>query len=157
MLFTPAIFSYSLCPPRQRAETSPAGTHGYILILQIKRRSLMSHFTLAGYTSWLSLTSTWGHNSIMCIYACLGPHRPWSPAWPAAGESPISRGNILRGTRWNCASQVAQWVKNPPAMRETQGTRVQSLGWEDPLEEGMSTHSSILACRIPWTEEPGGL
>ena len=44
-------------------------------------------------------------------------------------------------------------VKNPPAMRETW---VQSLGWEDPLEEGMATHSSILAWRIPWTEEPGG-
>ena len=35
--------------------------------------------------------------------------------------------------------------------------QVQSLGWEDPLEEGMSTHSSILAWKIPWTEEPGGL
>ena len=45
-------------------------------------------------------------------------------------------------------------VKNLPAMQETQ---VQSLGWEDPLEEGMATHSSILAWRIPWTEEPGGL
>ena len=38
-----------------------------------------------------------------------------------------------------------------------QETQVQSLGWEDPLEEGMATHSSILAWRIPWTEEPGGL
>jgi len=45
-------------------------------------------------------------------------------------------------------------VKNPPAMWETW---VPSLGWEDPLEEGMATHSSILAWRIPWTEEPGGL
>ena len=52
------------------------------------------------------------------------------------------------------ASLVAQTVKNPPARRETW---VQSLGWEDPLEEGMATHSSILAWRIPWTEEPGGL
>ena len=51
------------------------------------------------------------------------------------------------------ASLVAQIVKNLPAMRETQ---VQSLGWEDLLEEGMATHSSILAWRIPWTEEPGG-
>ena len=49
---------------------------------------------------------------------------------------------------------VAQIVKNPPAMWETQ---VQSLGWEDPLEKGIATHSSILAWRIPWTEEPGGL
>ena len=49
---------------------------------------------------------------------------------------------------------VAQKVKNLPAMWETQ---VQSLGWEYPLEEGMATHPSILAWRIPWTEEPGGL
>ena len=45
-------------------------------------------------------------------------------------------------------------VKNLPAMQET---RVQSLGGEDPLEKGMATHSSILAWRIPWTEEPGRL
>ena len=45
-------------------------------------------------------------------------------------------------------------VKNPPAMQETQ---VHFLGWEDPLEEGLATHSSILAWRIPWTEEPAGL
>ena len=45
-------------------------------------------------------------------------------------------------------------VKNLPAMQETW---VQSLGWEDPLEKGMVTHSSILAWKIPWTEEPGGL
>ena len=47
--------------------------------------------------------------------------------------------------------------KNLPAMQETQETWVRSLGQEDPLEEGMATHSSILAWRIPWTEEPGGL
>ena len=41
-------------------------------------------------------------------------------------------------------------------MQETQETQIWSLGWEDPLEEGMATHSSILAWRIPWTEEPGG-
>ena len=49
---------------------------------------------------------------------------------------------------------VAQVVKNPPAMQET---RVPSLGWEDPLKKEMATHSSILAWRIPWTEEPSGL
>ena len=52
------------------------------------------------------------------------------------------------------ASPVAQMVKNLPAIQETQ---VQSLGQEDPLEEGMATHSSILAWEIPWTEEPGRL
>ena len=49
---------------------------------------------------------------------------------------------------------MAQLAKNPPAMLET---CVRSLGWEDPLENGMVTHSSILVWRIPWTEEPGGL
>ena len=49
---------------------------------------------------------------------------------------------------------MAQTVKNLPAMREIW---VRSLGQEDPLEKGMATHSNILAWRIPWTEEPGGL
>ena len=49
---------------------------------------------------------------------------------------------------------MAQTVKRPPTMRET---RVQSLGWEDLLEKEMATHSSILACKIPRTEEPGRL
>ena len=52
------------------------------------------------------------------------------------------------------ASLMAQLVKNLPAMQEIQ---VQSLGWEDLLEKEMATHSSILAWRIPWTEDPGGL
>ena len=49
---------------------------------------------------------------------------------------------------------MAQTVKNPPAVQETQ---VQSLSWEDPLEKEMATRSGTLAWRIPWTEEPGGL
>ena len=52
------------------------------------------------------------------------------------------------------SSLVLQLVKNPPAVRETW---VLSLGQEDPLEKGMAIHSSILAWRIPWTEEPSGL
>ena len=52
------------------------------------------------------------------------------------------------------ASLVVQMVKNLPSLWETW---VRSLGWEDSLEEGMETHSNILAWRIPWTEEPGGL
>ena len=52
------------------------------------------------------------------------------------------------------SSLVAQSVKSLTAMQETW---VQFLGWEDPLEKEMATHSSILAWRLPWTEEPGGL
>ena len=66
---------------------------------------------------------------------------------PGLGRSP-GEGNSypLQDSQ---ASLVAQLVKNQPAMWETW---VQSLGWEDPLEKGMATHSSILARRIPWTE-----
>ena len=61
----------------------------------------------------------------------------------------INLSSVVKG-----ASLVAQLVKNPPAMRET---RDPSLGWEDPLEKEMATHSIILAWRVPWTGEPGGL
>ena len=64
------------------------------------------------------------------------------------------RGTIVRGTLLNRASLVAQMVKNLPAKQET---RVQSLGQEDPLRREMATHSSILAWKIPWTEEPSRL
>ena len=60
----------------------------------------------------------------------------------------------LVGLPFMGASLIAQLVKNPPTMQET---RVQSLGWEDPLEKEMATDSSILAWRIPRTEKPGGL
>ena len=71
---------------------------------------------------------------------------------PGSGRSTGERIGYPLQCSW--ASLVAQLVKNPPAMWET---RVQSLGWEDPLEKGKATHSSILAWRIPWTEEPDWL
>ena len=72
---------------------------------------------------------------------------------PGSGRSPGEGTGYPLQYSW--ASLVAQMVKNLPAVWETW---VQSLSWEDPLQEGMTTHSSILAWRIlPWTEEPGGL
>ena len=85
----------------------------------------------------------------------LGPRR-------GSGFTEVLRG-VEQDSLWVCealpcptppASLVAQSVKNLPAMQETQ---IRSLGREDPLETGMATHSSILAWRIPWTEEHGGL
>ena len=70
---------------------------------------------------------------------------------PGSGRSP--REGIGYPLQYSWASPVAQMIKNP-AMQQT---LVRFLVWEDPLEEGMATHSSILAWRIPWTEEPGGL
>ena len=82
---------------------------------------------------------------------------------PDTGRSTSSRatrqrrqaGLLVTGKRvaMSGASLVAQMEKNPPTIQETQ---VRSLDREDPLEKGMATHSSILAWRIPWTEEPGG-
>ena len=65
---------------------------------------------------------------------------------PGSGRSAGER--IGYSFQYSWASFVAQLIKNPPAVRETW---VQSLGWEDPLEKGKATHSSILAWRIPWT------
>ena len=69
---------------------------------------------------------------------------------------PNTRHNLVEGKRdvYILAFLVAQGVKNLPVMWETW---VRSLSWEDPLEEGMATHSSVLVWEIPWTEEPGGL
>ena len=71
---------------------------------------------------------------------------------PGLGRS--SGEGIGYSLQYSWAFLVAQLVKNLPAMWETW---VQSLSWKDPLEEGMAAHSSILAMRIPWTEEPGRL
>ena len=66
----------------------------------------------------------------------------------------MSNFNNLLCVVW--AFQVAQWKKIHLPMQEMQEIKVRSLGQEDPLEAGMATHSSILAWRTPWTEEPGG-
>ena len=79
-------------------------------------------------------------------------------AWlPLKGSSPYSNTLVIGISVyefWGHISLVAQTVKNLPAMWET---CIRSLGWKDPLGKGMATHSNILAWRIPWTEEPGGL
>ena len=70
---------------------------------------------------------------------------PFQPPYEAGASHPCLQ---------TLASLVAQKIKRLPAMREA---RVRALGWEEPLEKEMATHSSILAWRIPWTEEPGDL
>ena len=70
------------------------------------------------------------------------------------GKQAVVSADLDKPERTAITYLVAQMVKNLPAMRETQ---VRSLGQEEPLEKGMATYSSVLALRIPWTEEPGGL
>ena len=80
---------------------------------------------------------------------------PEKPTHTPGKSSPNTHTHeILLSYNKNEGFPVAQTVKNLPAM---QGTQVQSLGWEDPLENESATHSSILDWRIPWTEEPGRL
>ena len=82
---------------------------------------------------------------IECVHSL-----PWR--WALKVSNKILMWNILFR-----ASLVAQGKKNPPAVQESQEMWIWSLGQEDPLEEGMATHSSILTWRIPWMEEPGWL
>ena len=109
------------------------------------------------------------HFSLSCIgegngnplqYSCLENPRD-SGAWRAAIYGVAqSRTRLKRLSSSNTkiwASQVAQWVKNPPVMQEMQDMQVWFLGRENCLDEGMETHSSILAWRIPRREEPDGL
>ena len=70
------------------------------------------------------------------------------------GHLRITSQHIQKIEKLNTVNLVAHSVKNLPAVQET---RVRSLVWEDPLEKEMATHSSILAWKISWTEEPGGL
>ena len=113
---------------------------------------------------WASVSHPRAVTAHLSLFVCL-PHShsvTMNPGLPQCLQSfpGLSLSHSLSYFR---ASLVAQLVKktkqnkqkkNPPAMQET---LVQFLGWEDPLEEGMATHSSILAWRISWTEEPGGL
>ena len=69
----------------------------------------------------------------------------------------LSRSSILCFLMTKPSFPSGAMVKNPPANAEDARERVQSLGREGPLEEGMATHSSIVAWETPWTEEPGGL
>ena len=70
------------------------------------------------------------------------------------GQDDSLEKGLVYPLQYSWASLLAQMVKNPPAMQEI---RVQSLGRKDPLEESVATHSNILAWRIPWAKEPGGL
>ena len=87
-----------------------------------------------------------------CCPSALGPPFCWS----TEREQLCSTADFISGFLAGCrASLMAQWIKNLPAVLVMHKTQVPSLGWEDALEKEMATHSSTLAWKIPWTEEPG--
>ena len=101
------------------------------------------------WTTSLSHIGEGNGNPFQC--SCLENPRDGGAWWAAVYGVTQSQTRL----KWlSSLAAAAQTVKNLPAMQETQ---VQSLGWEDPLEKGMATHSNILVWEIPWTEEPGGL
>ena len=110
---------------------------------------------IANSWTWLS---NW-HWMLIYVYPCIyGDHCQllrWAYNFKSGKTlSKISLPNPSNLRQHKLSSLVAQLVKNLPAMQET---RVWFLGWEGPLEKRMAIHFSILACRIPWTEEPGRL
>ena len=121
-------------------------------------------------TAWRLGGHALEHGSYFPVLSCSssggGAHQPSTstqqktphPLVSGESEGVLAAGGDLRPdltfTNHTRSSLGAHTVQNPPAMQETQ---VRSLGQEDPLGEGMATHSSVLAWRIPWTEEPGGL
>ena len=139
---------------------------------------VQSNCTLVKNLQWPQAKNVSCHQALeLGSTARRGPLTPFNPVvetnWKQKRENPWGEVRTMRGhgslKRWGgrkwalqklrgciCtrASLVAQMEKNLPVMRET---RVWSLSGEEPLEEGMATHSSILAWRIPWTEEPVGL
>ena len=100
------------------------------------------------FQAWASefISPVWLLSTGWHRHPLVGPGQSWF--------SHRQTGKNALGYRGPGASLVAQMVRNPPAVQETW---VWSLGWKDPLEKGMATHSNILAWRIPWTEEPGEL
>ena len=101
-------------------------------------------------TSWVPQCSPLGVASAWRLLDL----RYYSLSWVPSGLTDSSLDGWNRWWQWHPCLLIQQMVKNLPAMQETW---VQSLGWEDPLEKGMATHSSILAWRIPWTQEPSSL
>ena len=102
--------------------------------------------------TWTSDLLPWGPTSFYTSYKCLLVMCPDGPGPDTTSSWQLCAMVFIYCISW--ASLVAQIVKNPPALQETW---VQSLGQEDPPEEEMGAHSSVLAWRTPWTEEPGGL
>ena len=122
------------------------------------RRQLGSSLCQAEATEWCPIASV-PHMSFSCCSGCcltvlLSPFASsfFNPPLPALFLDCQCQSPTLKG--YTRASLVTQMVKNPSAIQETQ---VWSVGQEDPLLKGKATHSSILAWRIPWIEEPGGL
>ena len=117
--------------------------HQYVQIAQSVEHPF--NLRVQGSSPCLGTTFLWGFpgSSAGKEFTC----NAGEPSWILGSGRSAGEG-IGYPLQCSWASLVAQLVKNPPAMRETW---VRSLGWEDPLEKGMATHSSILAWGIPWT------
>ena len=136
----------------------------FVNILVILCNNPLSHHHSAKGCYFFHISKLQPHQ-IFNIILCLFYLTLYSNYFSDCYMSNIMECNILSGiycfVQPSCLQIIHYFcllcVKNSPVIQETRETCVQSLGWEDPLEEEMATHSSILAWRIPWTEESGGL
>ena len=151
--------------PHRQQPTSPAGSP----VPRILQTRTLEWVAISFFSAWKWKVKVKSLSRVRLL----------ATPWTVAHQAPPSMGFSSKstGVGWHCllqelwlqgyiattkstgyiatwASLLTQSVKNPPAMQETQ---VWSLGWENPLEKEMATHSSILARRIPWTEAPGRL
>ena len=134
--------------------------------LSSRHSALILHFCIQDFSLEIQMENVWVHGWIHFYYTVLVyvsfSYTNFLLYWKHFPQVIVPFVTVLLRCNWPIishiwASQMAQWVKNPSAMQETQEVWVWPLGWEDHLEKEMATHSSIFAWRTPWTEEPGGL
>ena len=140
-------------------EVWPCSTADVSICLRSNARYSLGKPVVHAQVSWVLFSLTWWPRSVWAFCQLLGWGFPYSSIGKESTSNARDPGSIPGSGRsagegvgytlqYSRASLLAQLVKNPPAMQETW---VGSLGWEDPLEKGTATHSSILAWRIPWT------
>ena len=142
-LFSPHGYQNSVRQLGGPFATTHAAQKGLCLLNPWERAP--TPLVLAVFAAW------WDPSSLPPALCSAGSPDRQTDRWTNSQSPNCTKTTITR------ACLTAQWVKNPPAMQKTQETQVQYLGWEDPLEEEMTTHFRILAWEIPWTEEPGRL
>ena len=151
------MLPWSSLSHREAAEGRIRGSVCYTVDPWLRRAGALVQPALWGGGCRLDQGPSFTCRSVLWVEVWGSKHWHWRGL-----SSPWGQGSSISGGKSEAqssisASLVAQLVKNLPAVQETIEPRVRSLGQEDPLEKEMATHSSILAWRIPSTEEPGGL
>ena len=154
-------FPFSRGSSRARDDPNPSLPHcrQVLYYLSHQRSPINEYLRISPMAQWVKNLLQCRRHGFDLWVRKISWKRKWQPTPVFLSGNPMARGawrlqSMGSQKSWTGASLVAQRLKCLPAMWET---RVRSLGWEDPLEKEMATHSSILAWRIPWREGPGRL